>query len=407
MSKFIINGNRTLSGKVEVSGSKNAALPLIFATVLMKGTSQLYGVPSISDVDVAIKLICDMGAVVTKKGSDLTIDTSALIYKKPNDRDVSKIRASSYLLGANLSRFGICHIQSFGGCNFDSRPIDMHVRAMTALGAKEAEKCFTAKKLVGSDIVFDKISVGATVNAILLASSAEGKSRIFGYAKEPHIMSLVDFLRSAGADITLFTDRIEIVGKELYGGRARVIPDMIEAGTYTALSVMTSSEVTVSGIENEHLTSFFGVLESSGVKFSFNPHDVCARGAPSSFFEVVTEPYPGFPTDLQPQMAPLMASFYGGRIIERVWRGRFGYLSELSKFGVKYELCPFGAIIRSSRIHSANAMAPDLRGGAAILMCALLAEGESIIDSAEIVKRGYSDIVKKLRLIGADIEEII
>lgn len=407
MSKFIINGNRTLSGRVEISGSKNAALPLIFATVLLNGVSHIYGVPDISDVDVAIRLISDMGAKVTRTGTDITVDTSELVYKKPSENEVSKIRASSYLLGANLSRFGICHIQSFGGCNFDSRPIDMHVRAMTALGAKQNENFFTAKKLVGADIVFDKISVGATVNAILLAASATGKSRIFGYAKEPHVISLIEFLRSAGADITLLDDRIEIIGKELSGGRARVIPDMIEAGTYVALSVLTESSVTVSGVNTDHLASFFEVLESSGVDFSFSGNEISACGAPCSFFDVITEPYPGFPTDLQPQMAPLMAAFFGGRITEKVWRGRFGYLSELSRFGVDYELCQSGAIIRHSRIHSAKAKAPDLRGGAALVMCALLADGESIIDSAEIIKRGYSDIACKLRLLGADIEEII
>lgn len=407
MSKFIINGNRVLSGTVEVSGSKNAALPLIFATVLMHGISHLYAVPDISDVDVAIRLISDMGAKVTRTGTDITVDTTHLVYKKPNEDEVSKIRASSYLLGANLSRFGICHIQSFGGCNFDSRPIDMHVRAMTALGAKQNENFFIAEKLKGADIVFDKISVGATVNAILLASSAEGKSRIFGYAKEPHVISLVEFLRSAGADISLFSDRIEIIGRELYGGTMRVIPDMIEAGTYAALSVLTEATVTVRGVNTDHLASFFEVLGASGVDFLFNGNEISARGSPCSFFDVITEPYPGFPTDLQPQMAPLMAAFFGGRITEKVWHGRFGYLSELSMFGVEYELCPSGAIIRHSHIHCAKAKAPDLRGGAALMMCALFAEGESIIDSAEIIKRGYSDIVGKLRLLGADVKEDI
>ncbi len=405
MSKFIIKGNRALSGTVEISGSKNAALPLIFATVMMHGVSHIYGVPDISDVDVAIRLICDMGAVVTKNGNDITVDTRKLVYKKPNDIDVIKIRASSYLLGANLSRFGVCHIQSFGGCNFDSRPIDMHISAMKALGAKQNENCITAEKLVGGDIVFDKTSVGATVNAILLASGAEGKSRIFGYAKEPHIIALIEFLRSAGADITLYEDRIEIIGKELSSASARVIPDMIEAGTYAALSVLCDCSITVSGVEAAHLESFFEALRSAGVDFLFNGGGVRARGSPTSFFQITTAPYPGFPTDLQPQMAPIMAAFFGGCITERVWRGRFGYLAELSKFGVKYELCSFGALIRHSDIHFANANAPDLRGGAALMMCALLAEGESIIDSAEIIKRGYSDIATKLRLLGADIKE--
>ena len=257
MGKFIVNGNRALSGSVEVSGSKNAALPLIFATVITRGVSVLHNVPEISDVDVAIELISAFGAEIKKLNGDLIIDTTDLYYARPSDALVSKIRASSYLLGACLARFGICHLQSFGGCNFDSRPIDMHINGMTLLGAEGIGDKFVSKRLIGNDVFFKKISVGATVNALLLASSAEGKSRIFGYAKEPHVISLVDFLRSAGADITLFEDRIEVVGSALHGADAFVIPDMIEAGTYAALSLLTGSDIKICNIQKNHLSSFF------------------------------------------------------------------------------------------------------------------------------------------------------
>lgn len=407
MGKFVINGNRALSGSIVVSGSKNAALPLIFATLITCGVSRLRNVPEISDVNVAIELISSLGADVKRCEGDLIIDTRSLNYVRPSDILVSKIRASSYLLGANLARFGICHLQSFGGCNFDSRPIDMHIDVMTSLGAEKIGCSFVAKKLVGATIIFDKVSVGATVNALLLASVSVGKSRIFGYAKEPHVISLVDFLKSAGADITVYEDRIEVVGNVLHGAEATVIPDMVEAGTYIALSLLTESNIKINGVVPQHLSSFFDTLGRSGALFSFENGWTEVRCGISDFLNVVTEPYPGFPTDLQPQMAPLLARFSGGKITEKVWKRRFGYLSELKKFGVKYELCDSSAIIRPSSFHSAHANAPDLRGGAAVLMCALLSKGESIITSAEIIKRGYSDIVKKLRFIGADIVEIL
>jgi UDP-N-acetylglucosamine 1-carboxyvinyltransferase len=282
----------------------------------------------------------------------------------------------------------------------------MHINGMTLLGAEGIGDKFVSKRLIGNDVFFKKISVGATVNALLLASSAEGRSRIFGYAKEPHVISLVDFLRSAGADITLFEDRIEVVGSALHGADAYVIPDMIEAGTYTALSLLTGSDIKICNIQKKHLSSFFDTLIDAGALLEFENDSVRAYGELSRFVNIITEPYPGFPTDLQPQMAPLLSRFLGGRITENVWKGRFGYLTELSKFGLKYEMCGSDAIIRHSSFHSAVAKAPDLRGGAALLMCALMAEGESIIDSSDIIKRGYSDIVRKLRNIGADIEEI-
>lgn len=405
MSKFIINGGRELKGTVDISGSKNAALPLIFATLTTRGVSVIRNVPDISDVDIALELISEAGAIITRNKSDLTIRTDNLHYVRPSDSLVSKIRASSYLMGASLARFGVCHLQSFGGCNFESRPIDMHVDAMRALGAYGVGDTMRAGSLVGSDIFFDKVSVGATVNALLLASSAKGKSRIFGYAKEPHIISLAEYLSSAGAKVVFYEDRIEVEGAELSGARAYVVADMIEAGTFLCLSLLTDSRLKIRGASIEHLKSFIDSLNKAGAKAICGDGELSLYGQISECLNIVTEPYPGFPTDLQPQTAPLMARFCGGRITENVWRGRFGYLAELEKFGVGYELCDGGAVIRPSILRCAGARAPDLRGGAALLMCALSSHGQSIIDSAEIIKRGYSDIVGKLRLIGAEIEE--
>ena len=406
MEKFIINGARPLSGNIEISGSKNAALPLIFASLTTYGVSTLHSVPDISDVRVAIDIISSLGAVVERKGSDLIIDTHNLSYRRPSDSLVSAIRASSYLLGANLARFKTAHLQSFGGCNFDLRPIDMHISAMTLMGACQIGDRFVAHRLCGADIYFDKVSVGASVNALIIAASAEGKSRIFGYAKEPHVILLIDYLRSAGADISVFPDRIEVVGAHLKGAEAEIIPDMIEAGTFLALSLMTGAEISISRVVPEHLSSFCRPFAEAGAKIDFVDGRATVGGALFDFVDIYTEPYPGFPTDLQPQAAPLLAAFCGGRITENVWKGRFGYLKELEKFGIRYDRCECGAIIRPSSIRPAIADAPDLRGGAALIMAALFARGESVITSSEIIKRGYSDIVAKLRSVGADIEEI-
>ncbi len=405
MSKFIVNGGKILSGSIDVSGSKNAALPLIFATLVTEGVSVIRNVPDISDVDVALALISSEGAIVEKRKKDLIIQTAGLHYERPDDDLVSKIRASSYLMGANLARFGICHLQSFGGCNFDTRPIDMHISAMCSMGASMRGDTLVAKSLVGADVNFDKVSVGATVNALLLASRAKGKSRIFGYAKEPHVISLVNFLRSAGADVTLYDDRIEVVGTALSGAEGVVIPDMIEAGTFLALSLLTNSCIKVKGVIPGHLSSFSRSLSEAGALISEEGDTMTAGGEIFDFLTIVTEPYPGFPTDLQPLTAPLMAHFCGGRITEKVWNARFGYLSELRKFGVVYERCDGGALIRPSKLRCAEARVPDLRGGAALLTCALATDGESVIHSAETIKRGYSDILYKLRQLGAEVNE--
>lgn len=405
MTSFIINGNRALSGEIKISGSKNAALPIIFATIVTGGVSCVSGVADIGDVRVALEILSELGAVVSRLGEDLIIDTRNLRYKRPSDALVTKIRASSYLLGANLSRFGRCEMQSFGGCNFDFRPLDMHVGAMRSLGAESSGNEFYAKELFGADIVFKTASVGATVNAILLSVRAKGRTRIYGYAKEPHVISLVEFLKSAGANISLFDDRIEVFGAELSGAKATVIFDMIEAGTYLALSLLTDSKLKITGIDPSHLTSFFEFLASGGAILECTENSATVSGEFDECASVITGAYPAYPTDLQPQSAPLLARFCGGKITETVWKSRFGYLSELEKFGIKHRRCASSATIYKSEIKAACAKVPDLRGGAALLMCALSAKGESVIESAEIIKRGYSDIVNKLRQIGADIFE--
>jgi len=239
-----------------------------------------------------------------------------------------------------------------------------------------------------------------------MASVASGVSRIYGYAREPHVISLVEFLRRAGAIVTVFDDYVEVVGAKLSDSYSKIIPDMIEAGTYLALSLMTDSELRICGSDSSHLASFLDLLAAGGAKLSEASGAISAVGGLSKAIDVSAEPYPAFPTDLQPQMAPLFARFCGGSITDKVWRSRFGYLSQLSHFGIRYELFDGGAKIYPSDIRPASAAAPDLRGGAALVMAALFARGESIIDGSEIIRRGYGDIVNKLRAVGADIKEL-
>ena len=405
MSKFLIKGARRLSGNIEVSGSKNAALPIIFSTVITRGVSILSNVPDITDVNIALQIISELGAVVLRFGDEVHIDTCNMSYSAPRTELTSRIRASSYLLGANLARFGRTEISRFGGCNFDDRPIDMHLSAMRALGAQISVPECTASELFGADIRFDKISVGATVNAILLSATAKGVTRIFGYAREPHIYSLIDFLTSAGASITPLPEYILIEGRELHGGRARIIPDMIEAGTYLIASLALASPFCVKGVNREHLSSLVDVLVSAGAGFEFFEDTVTAFGKVEERINLSTAPYPGYPTDLQPQIAPLLAASFGGSITEGVWHSRFGYLRELQSFGLEYSLSDAQAVIYPSHLKAATATAPDLRGGAALMIAALIADGESVIDCAQIIARGYEGIAKKLRNLGADIEE--
>lgn len=406
MSSFIINGGRPLFGSITVGGSKNAVLPMIFSTILVHGRSVITGVPDITDVRVALSLISSMGAEWDMTGDRLCIDTADLEYVTPDPHLTSRIRASSYLLGACLGRFGRADLMTVGGCSFDKRPIDMHIGAAEALGARLESGEIIAKKLHGSDIIFEKTSVGATINAILMATAAEGTTRIYGYAREPHVFSLIDFLNSAGAYIRPKTRYIEIEGSRLHGATGGVIPDMIEAGTYLALSLATHSPLKIVGASRTDLDSFINTLVDAGACLSFDGDTAVADGSLDEPVIITAAPHPEFATDLQPQTAPLLATYLGGRITDTVWHSRFGYLAELAKHGLEYERSGNTALIKPSRLHPANTVAPDLRGGAALLIAALSAKGESRIDSAEIIKRGYENVIEKLRQIGADIYEI-
>ncbi len=404
MSSLIVKGAKSLSGEVSVSGSKNAALPLIFSTVAINGVSTLYDVPDIGDVRVALDILKEFGAEITRCAKTLVIDTRFLKYCEPSSELVGQIRASSYLLGATLARFSRAKIYNFGGCNFCTRPIDMHIYAMEALGGKRRGDEFFCERLTGTDIFFEKASVGATINALILASSAEGVSRIFGYAREPHVLALVKFLRSAGVKIFSRGAYLEVRGGITRSGKVRVIPDMIEAGTYVILSLLTDSSLLIKGVDADHLSSLITALAHAGARFQIDENGILPYGKIERPLNIITAPYPGFPTDLQPLMAPLLAASEGGVITECVWQNRFRYLEELSKLGLVYKTDGSSAVISKSNLKSGKTLAPDLRGGAALLLSALFTEGESEIKNAEVIFRGYENLEEKLSSIGAGIE---
>ena len=405
MKRIVVKGPTRLVGEVSVSGSKNAALPIIFASIVTRGISEIRRLPDIGDVRVALEIICSFGARVTRMGDVTYIDTRELAYRVPDEVLVAKIRASTYLIGACLARFGECRLTSFGGCNFAKRPIDMHLDACCALGANVSEHRVTAKALLGNEILFNKQSVGATVNSIILAVTAEGETRIRGFATEPHIDALIDFLISAGASIERTDNDLIINGRELCGGKITIIGDMIEAGTYLAASLITDGEVRVKNCPISHMDAFLNSLTALGARNSINSDCLTSRLSGSGkYISVTAAPYPDFPTDLQPIIAPLMAKYAGGDITDTVWQTRFGYLDTLSAFGIDSVVFHNHARIAPSTIRPAEVTAPDLRGGAACLLCALATEGVSEIYSAEIILRGYENLVEKLCTLGAKLQ---
>lgn len=404
MKRIVVNGGKELAGDIIVSGSKNASLPIIFACILMDGVSEIENLPDIGDVRVALDILRSLGAVIERRIGVTYIDTRHLTYVAPDPNLVEKIRASTYLIGSCLSRFGRCPIMSFGGCNFSLRPIDMHLYAAEAMGACLDNNVLISYGLRGGIIDLKLPSVGATVNSILLAASAEGASVIRGCAIEPHIDSLIDFLNSAGGDIHRRDREIWINGRALHGGKIRVIGDMIESGSYLALSLMTGCGLRVLNSPVSDMQSVFDSFIMLGADINVSDDAVSVTLDDGIYTTVVASHYPGFPTDLQPIFAPLLAYYRGGKIIDNVWQSRFGYLHSLEKFSVKYKVDSNSAEIYDSNIKNGCSFATDLRGGFAALMCALSSDGISEIASADRILRGYERLEEKLKMLGAEIK---
>ncbi|MBR2343332.1 MAG: UDP-N-acetylglucosamine 1-carboxyvinyltransferase [Clostridia bacterium] len=406
MGKFLVRGGTALFGPVTVGGSKNAALPVLFATLLTEGTSEIINLPDIGDVRQALNILRSLGAEISASGRRVLINTERLRLSDVPEEYTSSIRASTYLIGSMLGRFGSCRLSAFGGCSFSKRPIDLHLRAAESFGAQLVGHTLTRVSPRTAVHEIGKRSVGATVNSLLLAASTEGQSRLLGYAEEPHIFTLIDFLRSAGAEITVSDGAITVSGGRLHGGRVTIPGDMIEAGTYLAASLVTGGRVRVFGVRDSELSALISPLSSFGARFSYEAGGVCAVAPPSEPVEITTAPYPGFPTDLAPIIAPLLATARGGRITEGVWCERFGYLTALAELGVRSRTVLPSSDIFPSELRPGTVLAPDLRGGAACLIAALGADGESVIDNAEIILRGYEKPIERLGALGAEIEYI-
>lgn len=405
MKKMIVRGGVPLFGSVTVSGSKNAALPILFAALSTDGVSVIDDLPDIGDVKVAINILEQFGVAVERRGGRLLLDTRRLTYRIPPAALVKRIRASTYLLGASLARFGRFPLMDFGGCNFSDRPIDLHISSAIALGASYSDGILCTRGLRGTEIELKKPSVGATVNTLIMAASAEGVTRIKGFAKEPHVSLLISFLRSAGADVLIEEDVLTVKGTHLHGGRVTVIGDMIEAGTYLTAGLITGGEVQVVGVAPESLLPYLSLLEGMGAVTSVKENGISVRAdGRLDYARITASPYPGFPTDLQPIVAPLFAMNSGGIIEDTVFPDRFGYLDVLSAFGLDFERIVGGTVIKPSNLHPASVSSPCLRGGAACMLLSLAALGTSEINCAELILRGYERPTEKLSNLGANIE---
>lgn len=417
MEKYIINGGNPLVGDVEISGMKNAALPILIASILTKEKCTIENLPTISDVGKSLDILEAMGAKINKSGHNrVEIDTSYVEGGiSPYDL-VSKMRGSTYLIGAELARFGKAKVGWPGGCDFGVRPIDQHIKGFEALGAKveiDTENGYiyaTAENgLHGNSVYFDVVSVGATINVMIAAVLAKGKTVIDNAAREPHIVDLANFFNTCGAKITgAGTSVIKIQGVEkLHGCTYTIIPDMIEAGTFMAAVAATGGKISVRGIIPKHMESISAKLEEMGMTLSeFDDYIVVEKVKPTKKIQIKTLPYPGFPTDMHPQFSAALCSAEGESIVsEGVWENRFRYVEELQKMGADITVDGSVAKIRGvDTLHGASVKAVDLRGGAAMIIAALGAKGQTEITNISSIERGYENIVEKLCALGADIK---
>ena len=415
MEKYVINGGKPLQGEVDISGAKNAAVAIIPAALMVDGICRIENMPQISDTDMLLTILTQLGAEVRMIcPGTIEIDSRNVRFCDAPFELMRKIRASYYLIGAMLGRFGSAKTTMPGGCNFGVRPIDQHIKGMNALGAEvdvrngfvyaEAE----GGKLHGAKIYLDKVSVGATMNIILAATMASGRTIIENAAREPHIVDLANFLNSLGADVRgAGTDTVKVNGVErLHGGSYSIIPDQIEAGTYMVAAAATGGEVLVKNVIPKHLECISAKLRETGTIVQEYEDSVLVKGnGHLRKANVKTLPYPGFPTDMQPQMGVLMCMANGTSVItEGIYDNRFKYVNELRKMGADIQVDGRIAIFEgSAKLTGAPVMACDLRAGAAMVIAGLCASGKTEIEDIHFIERGYENFVGKLRKLGADI----
>ena len=418
MNKYVIRGGRPLFGEVTISGAKNAAVGIIPAALLVDGVCRIENIPQISDVTLFFSMLEELGARVRVLNRHAVEIDSRHIHSTRAGYDLARrIRASYYLLGALLGRKGEATVAMPGGCDFGVRPIDQHIKGFTAMGASVSIEggYITTRaeggRMKGANVYLDVVSVGATMNIMMAAVLADGYTVIENAAREPHIVDLANFLNSMGADVKgAGTDSIRIRGVErLTGGTYAIIPDQIEAGTYMAAVAAAGGQVLIKNVIPKHMDCISVKLREMGVDIEENGDEILIRrSGPLCRANVKTMPYPGFPTDMQPQIVTVLSLAKGTSLVtESVWNSRFKYVDELKRLGARIHVDGKIAIVEGvERLTGAPVESPDLRAGAALVVAALAAEGETEIGQVQYIERGYEDIVGKLRALGADIRII-
>lgn len=416
MEQYVIKGGNPLVGEVEIGGAKNAALGILAAAIMTDETVIIDNLPNVRDINVLLSAMEGIGAKIERLGEHRVKINGSLIHDLSVDYEyINKIRASYYLLGALLGKYKKAEVAFPGGCAIGTRPIDLHLKGFRALGAdvdiQHGLISATAEHLVGNHIYLDKVSVGATINIMMAASMAEGKTIIENAAKEPHVVDVANFLNSMGANIRgAGTDVIRIVGVEkLHKTEYSIIPDQIEAGTFMFAAAATKGDVTVKNVIPKHLEATTAKLIEIGCEVEeFDDAVRVVSSKPLHHTQVTTLPYPGFPTDMQPQMSVLLALAEGtSTVTESIFENRFKYVDELTRMGANIKVEGNTAIIDGvSRYTGANISAPDLRAGAALVLAAMSAEGFSTVDDIRYIERGYEDFHLKLQGLGAQIELI-
>ena len=419
MTKYIVEGGRPLFGEIPISGAKNAAVAIIPAALMVSGPCRIENMPQISDVTLLLGILQDLGAKVRYVNPHtVEIDSSGLRNNRVPYESARRCRASYYMLGALLGRFGLADVSLPGGCDFGStRPIDQHLKGFRALGARvDTQSGFVSARaeggrVRGANIFLDKVSVGATINIMLAAAMADGMTVIENAAKEPHIVDVANFLNSMGANIMgAGTDVIKVRGvSRLRGGSYSIIPDQIEAGTYMAAVAACGGEVKLCNIIPKHMDCISAKMSEMGVEI----HEVddsllVSRIEPLVRANIKTMPYPGFPTDMQPQIAAALCLARGTSIItDSVWNTRFRYTDEFKRMGAQIQVDGNLAIIEGvERLSGAQLEACDLRAGAAMLIAALAAQGISEITNVQYIERGYEDVIGKIQAVGGRIRSV-
>jgi len=415
LAKYVINGGKPLRGKVDISGAKNAAVGILPAALLVDGVCRIENIPQISDVTLILNILQELGAEVrTVNRTTVDVDCSHIHNHQIPYELGRKIRASYYLIGALLSRFGWAEVPLPGGCDLGGRPIDQHIKGFVAMGADvDVRGGYVYAKaregqMKGAQVYMDIVSVGSTMNIMLAATLAEGMTVIENAAKEPHIVDLANFLNSMGADIMgAGTDVIKVRGvKKLHGGTYSIIPDQIEAGTYMAAVAAAGGEVRVCNIIPKHMECITAKLVEMGVEVVEEDDSLLVRSNRRlQRANIKTLPYPGFPTDMQPQIAAVLCMAEGTSVLtEGVWDSRYRYADELRRLGAKIQVDGKIAVIEGvEKLTAAPMKACDLRAGAAMVIAGLATQGITEIDCIEHIERGYEDLVEKLTGIGADI----